>query len=217
MPSVPRRPRFSAAAIVVAVLCVAIAIGVAFGIRRSLGSASAAASALPTSQAMLIAQGTEIGEHVFNDGDTSSGGNGQTVDGIACNLQEMLAKHDHAHLSLIFHGVQAALPRYIGIVLRPGGQGCIYWLHTHDATGIIHIESPEVNGAYTLGQFFDIWGRKLTPADVAGHSGALHAFVDGMAYRGDPRAIPLAPHAEITLEVGKPVVPPPAYVFPPGL
>lgn len=43
----------------------------------------------------------------------------------------------------------------------PGGIGiiqeiCIYWLHTHDNTGTIHIESP-IEKTFTLGQFLNVW------------------------------------------------------------
>jgi hypothetical protein len=95
------------------------------------------------------------------------------------------------------------------------GQG-IYWLHTHDATGIIHVESPDAR-TYTLGNFFDIWGQPLTPTNVAGLEGPVHAYVDGKPHPGDPRAIVLRAHAQITLEVGTPLVTPPVYVFPEGL
>ena len=33
---------------------------------------------------------------------------------------------------------------------------CIYWLHTHDNSGLIHIESP-IKENFTLGQFLHIW------------------------------------------------------------
>ncbi|MDE2572507.1 MAG: hypothetical protein KGM44_08315, partial [bacterium] len=174
-------------------------------------------AAAPTPVGTPLVQGTTVGRSTFADGDTQSGGSGQTVDGIECNLQEMLSKHDHLHVTLIFDGVQVALPRYIGIVLKPNSRGCIYWLHTHDATGIIHIESPNPGGAYTLGQFFGIWGQELAADDVAGHTGEVHAYVNGVEYHGDLRAIPLGSFSQITLEVGKPLVPPPVYVFPAGL
>ena len=44
-----------------------------------------------------------------------------------------------------------------------------------------------------------------------------HAFVDGRPYAGDPRAIVLTAHEQITLEVGDPIVSPPVYTFPSGL
>ena len=45
------------------------------------------------------------------------------------------------------------------------GGRCLYWLHTHDSTGVVHIESPVQRG-YTLGQFFDVWGRPLSATQV---------------------------------------------------
>jgi len=41
-----------------------------------------------------------------------------------------------------------------GIILAK----CIYWLHTHDDSGLIHMESP-INQSFTLRQFFKIWDR----------------------------------------------------------
>jgi len=170
-----------------------------------------------------LVQATQVGATMFEPGDTPSGGNGQPVDGIEGSSREMLKVHVHAHLALFSKGRQIAIPYGIGIVkpfdVKNGfvgvGQG-IYWLHTHDATGIIHVESPD-NRTYTLGNFFNIWGRPLTRGDVAGLKGEVRVFVDGKPYTGDPRAIVLGPHTQITLEVGAPFVPPPAYTFPSGL
>jgi hypothetical protein len=49
-----------------------------------------------------------------------------------------------------------ALEQQIGIP-----SNCFYWLHTHDESGIIHIEAP-LHRDFTLGQFFDIWNKKLS-------------------------------------------------------
>ncbi|HVA37477.1 MAG TPA: hypothetical protein VNJ51_07670 [Candidatus Dormibacteraeota bacterium] len=214
-----KRGGISGPAVIVTIVSILIVIAVVLAIRHSYAASVpvAAPAATPAPQGTPLIQGTTVGKRVFPDGDTGSGGRGQTVDGVACNLQEMLAEHDHVHLTLFFNGKQVAVPEYVGIVQKPNAQGCLYWLHTHDATGIIHIESPQPDGAFTLGDFFDIWGRELAPDDVAGHIGPVHAFVDGMAYHGNFRAIPFAQHEEITLEVGKPVVTPPLYVFPPGV
>jgi len=172
---------------------------------------------------IALVQGTQVGKAAFEPGDTPQGGTGQPVDGIEGSSREMLRVHIHAHLSLFFNGQQIAIPCGIGIVkpfrISNGFVGVgsgFYWLHTHDATGIIHIESPD-SRSYTLGNFFDIWGEPLSARGVAGLDGTVCAFVDGKAYSGDPRAITLAAHTQITLEVGGPVVPPPVYVFPNGL
>jgi hypothetical protein len=156
---------------------------------------------------------------------TDSGGKGQPVDGIQCT-PEMVQYHIHAHLTLLVDGQNIAIPAGIGITPpRVEQQGfvvngtCFYWLHTHDTTGVIHVESP-TSRLYTLGQFFDIWGMPLTPTQVATFpitpDKPLQVFVDGQAYDGSPNDIELTAHKLITLEVGT-SVPPPGYNFPPGL
>jgi hypothetical protein len=170
-----------------------------------------------------LVQGTQVGVTMFEPGDTPQGGNGQPVDGIEGSSREMLKVHVHAHLALINKGQQIAIPYGIGIVkpfqVNNGfvgmGKG-IYWLHTHDATGIIHVESPD-DRRYTLGNFFDIWGQPLTSREVAGLKGVVRVFVDGKPYAGDPRGIVLGAHTQITLQVGTPIVTPPVYAFPEGL
>jgi hypothetical protein len=143
------------------------------------------------------------------------------VDGIACQTSEQVAFHIHSHLTIYASGTRQVVPAGIGIP-KPqqvidgfvtGGK-CLYWLHTHDATGIVHIESP-VQRIYTLGQFFDVWGRALSGNQVGSASGHVTAFVNGQRFAGDPRSIKLAPHAVIQLDVGK-IVPPQPFTFPAG-
>jgi hypothetical protein len=170
-----------------------------------------------------LAQASIIGKAMFPTGDTAQGGHGQTIDKIEGSSQEMLKVHVHAHLSLFYQGQQIAVPAGVGIV-PPfqqqsgfiGGGSAIYWLHTHDATGIIHVESPD-DRHYTLGNFFDIWGMPLDTGDIAGMKGKVHAYINGQEYNGKLRDIPLVAHTQITLVVGEPLVTPPSYVFPEGL
>jgi hypothetical protein len=147
---------------------------------------------------------------------------GATVDGIACQASEQVAYHIHAHLAIYVSGSPQVVPAGIGI---PGpqqvvngfveGGKCLYWLHTHDATGIIHVESP-AQRVYTLGQFFDIWGRSLSGTQVGRATGHVTVFLNGKRFAGDPRSIKLTPHAVIQLDVGT-VVPPQGFTFPAGL
>jgi hypothetical protein len=97
-----------------------------------------------------------------------------------------------------------------------GAGTCFYWLHTHAADGIIHIESP-IARTFTLGDFFDVWGQKLGPERVGPSPGPVTALIDGHVYRGNPRDIPLTAHAQIQLEVGRPLVAPVSITFPSGL
>jgi len=172
---------------------------------------------------IALVQGTSLGKMRFQPGDTAKGGNGQIVDGIEGSGQEMLKTHIHAHLSLFYHGEQLAIPYGIGII-KPftvvhgfvgAGKG-YYWLHTHDASGILHIESPDQR-TYTLGNFFDIWGEPLNAHNVAGLKGKVRIYVNGRLFSGKIRDIRLTAHGQITLEVGKPFVRPPVYIFPEGL
>lgn len=185
--------------------------------------AGAVAAFSQAAQPIPLVQATQLGAPMFEPGDTPQGGNGQPVDGIEGSSREMLRVHIHAHLSIFDKGQQIAVPYAIGLI-RPfqltngfvGRASGFYWLHTHDATGIIHIESPDER-TYTLGNFFDVWGEPLSTRTVAGLDGAVTAFVDGKRYTGNPRDIILTAHGQITLEVGRPVVSPPVYVFPTGL
>jgi hypothetical protein len=149
---------------------------------------------------------------------TSSGGHGQVVDGVKCEGSEQLAYHIHQHLFILVDGNPQTIPAYVGIPGAPLLTRCIYWIHTHDATGVMHVESPLV-ALYTLGQFFDIWGQPLNSTKVAGYSvtsGQLVVYVDGHQYSGDPRNIPLGVHTQIVIEIGRPVAPP-QFTFQAGL
>jgi hypothetical protein len=146
---------------------------------------------------------------------------GASVDGISCQTSEQVAYHIHAHLAIFDNGKQQTLPRGIGIPNPQVQNGfvvsgkCFYWLHTHDTTGVIHVESP-TQRSYTLGQFFDIWGQPLNGSQVGSAHGKLTVFVDGHQFSGDPRSIVLTPHKLIQLDVGT-VVSPKPFTFPAGL
>ncbi len=133
--------------------------------------------------------------------DTVNGGRGNTVDGIPCEPNEQLAIHAHAYLALFNDGVPQLLPFGIGITRPPGADiPCAYWVHTHDASGIIHIEAPHAF-APTLGEFFDVWGKPLSANRVGDATGFVHAYVDGSPIEGDPAAIKLSDGMRIALDV----------------
>ncbi|GAC1498377.1 MAG: hypothetical protein NVS1B14_01390 [Vulcanimicrobiaceae bacterium] len=202
---------------VIAIVFVFAALGL-FKFKQNHDYAVATATASPgpnaTASALPLADmGKDIGKNAFPPGDEKGGGFGAPVDGIKCETSEQVALHIHAHVALFVKGRQIAIPRFIGLV--PGSPGCLYWLHSHDATGIIHVEAPELRD-YTLGDFFHVWGEDLSRDRVGPYSGSVSAFVNGSAYAGDLARIPLTAHNQITLEVGKPIVPPPNYQFPQG-
>lgn len=138
------------------------------------------------------------------------------VDGISCGPIEQLAYHIHTHLAVYANGSPRTLPTGIGIPgsiaqqtsLGPvaAGGACIYWLHTHTADGVIHVESP-TQRVYTLGNFFDVWHQPLSANAVAGAKGKVYAFLNGKPWMKSPRDIPLVPHGIIQLDVEAPVPP----------
>jgi hypothetical protein len=151
---------------------------------------------------------------------------GRVIDGIQCQTNEQVVYHIHAHLAVFVDGQPRQVP--LGIGIGPplelqhvssgdfvAGGSCFYWLHTHASDGVMHIESP-TQKQYTLGEFFDVWGQNLTAGQVGPEVGTVTALVDGQVYSGDPRAIPLASHTLIQLDVGT-VVPPHPIVWPSGL
>ena len=108
--------------------------------------------------------------------------------------------HIHAHVSIYIDGKQVQIPSQVGI---PTDGTCLYWLHTHDTSGVIHIEAPAGRN-FTLGTFFDIWGQQFTSLqyppelDQPG-GGGWQIWVNGKPYSGDFHNIPMQAHLLITL------------------
>jgi hypothetical protein len=142
------------------------------------------------------------------------------IDNIRCEVIEHLNFHIHAHLDIFINGKPSVVPSQIGIIPNK----CLYWMHTHDDTGVIHIESPE-NRNFTLGQFFDIWNEKFNNTQIFDNivsnskNNTLSVYVNGnKASSVDYRDIKLTSHDEIAIVYGKPPdTIPSIYHFPKGL
>jgi len=110
--------------------------------------------------------------------------------------------HIHVHLDVFVDGRNVEVPMNIGI---NEAQGFLTSLHTHDATGIVHIESPTVR-IFTLGQVFDMWGVRFTSDCLGGYCSSgdriLRVYVNGKPVNGDPRLLKLAAHQEIVVAYG---------------
>ena len=157
-------------------------------------------------------------DNLFNN----KGGQGSAVDGLLCygprNKSEFKELyHAHSHLAIFKDGVRLAIPPFIGIVEDDtvANTFCAYPLHTHDATGTIHVE-PVDNNPVTLGQFFKIWGQPLTRTNIAGQTSSQLAIYlkDGgnlRKYQGDPATIELKSYRSIVVQIGTPLAEIPVF------
>ena len=134
-----------------------------------------------------------------------------TVDGVDCQSGERLEYHVHAALEILVNGQPVTVPKNTGI-----RSDCLFWLHTHDDTGLLHIEAPD-NRGFTLGQFFAVWGQPLSATQLltstvdASHK--ITATVNGTPFTGDPATISLADHETIVLQYGPPFGTPTKSIF----
>ena len=124
--------------------------------------------------------------------------------------------HIHQHLDIFVNGKKEPVPANIGIY---DGQ-FLTELHTHDSSGIMHVESP-TKRTFDLAQFIGVWGVRFNESCIGGYCKELtpwRVYVNGSPYPGDPRALELKEHQEIAFVIGTPPAKiPSSYKFPSGL
>ncbi|MBW0106310.1 hypothetical protein [Pseudonocardia sp. KRD291] len=142
---------------------------------------------------------------------------GMRAAGLPISDMSAMAQHFHAHLDVIVAGRPVPVPADLGVDQASGQMSA---LHTHDATGLVHVESSDPGGRYTLGQLFNEWNVALDATRIGGlRAGAgmtLRGFVDGVEVPGNPAAVELRDHQQIALVYGpsgSPVTPPATYDF----
>jgi hypothetical protein len=141
-------------------------------------------------------------------------GTGSPISGVNCMVQPV-ASHEHALVSIYRDGVRLAVPHSIGIV-----PGCTYELHTHQRSGVVHIE-PNNERPLTLGQFFAVWGQPLSRTSVAGLAGPVRYYMIEnetlSRFDGNPAAIVLKSAQEIVIVTGTAPIVLPRYRWPADL
>jgi hypothetical protein len=87
------------------------------------------------------------------------GGFGENVGAVSCDAGgHDAAYHIHSQLTIkLPDGTTAKVPPNIGI-----NQNCMYWLHTHEPDGQLHVEAPD-EALATLADFLEIWRRSTNP------------------------------------------------------
>jgi hypothetical protein len=151
---------------------------------------------------------------------------GVPVDRFEYGLPEHPGKHIHAHVDVFVNGKPAMVPGGLGIQIEVHGvqrgkspdgtpayggikvcsSPCIAALHTHDDSGVVHIESQRPR-KYTLGEFFTEWKVPLGAHCVGGYcrpKDSIRLYVDGKPYTGNPSTLELKDLEEIAIVIGSP-------------
>lgn len=151
----------------------------------ALGVGSVFALLITVGQLFLISQ------IITNRSATSPAPGVVAATSIQCSPVESLATHYHVALLIHSGGSVDVLPPYTGIK-----SDCLYWLHVHDDSGIVHVEAPAAykDHSFVLGDVFAV--AKL-PFD-AHHLGSdsysgrsLAVYVNGVKWSGKPGEVPL--------------------------
>lgn len=131
--------------------------------------------------------------------------------------------HIHQHLDIYVDGKHVTVPPLIGIA-RTGNPQQPYELaelHTHATDGVIHLESERAQ-AFSLGQFFGVWGLYLAKncvGNLCSPPNDFSVYVDGakIPATADPTRLVLQEHDEIAIVYGTPPATiPSSYNWPAG-
>ena len=132
---------------------------------------------------------------------------------------EAFQTHIHQHLDIYIHGQHMDIPAQIGLM-----NGLTAPIHTHDTTGILHVESPQPNALYKLKLFFNVWGVQFNNNQLGGYkadsNNHLTVYSNGQVVK-DPINLNLTKHEEVVIVYGtdseKPADIAKDYKFPEGL
>ena len=102
-------------------------------------------------------------------------------------------QHVHAAVRLIVDGIEYHPPRDVGLV----DAGALLAIHTHDASGVVHMHQAKGARPFTLGQLFAVWGIQV---DGSG-AGEPRTWINGRP-RPLSMEVPLTDHADVVVEAG---------------
>ncbi len=113
------------------------------------------------------------------------------------------ALHHHIQLYVYVDGQSVVVPANIGLSSQAASP-----LHTHDDTGLVHVESADPDFAPVLGQFMDVWGVYFTK-DCLGDqcnqgNRQVRVYENGQQYTGDPTLMPLSDLTAVVITYGTP-------------
>ncbi|WP_405133034.1 hypothetical protein [Nocardia sp. NBC_01388] len=139
--------------------------------------------------------------------------------GLPMLASEGAVEHIHVHIDVLVDGSAVPVVANLGVDRIKGAMSP---LHTHDASGVVHIESP-AQRQFGLGELFSEWGVSRAGDNVgtlrAGDGKNVRIFVNGTLRQGNPAALTFANRDEVAIVYGPPdsaTAPPARYDFPSG-
>jgi hypothetical protein len=138
---------------------------------------------------------------------------GQAIDGLTCGQPPKNAHYQLAEIELYVNGQRTAVPAGIGIV---SSKSCRYAVYVPSSEPNV-VAALSGNTKYTLGDLFDLWGKRLTSQQVLSNTAsASHPLTvlvtDGsgqlVPYTSDPHGIELADRETIAILYNSPHVKP---------
>jgi hypothetical protein len=110
--------------------------------------------------------------------------------------------HEHANVRVFINGAEQPVPANIGY---DESAGTIQSIHTHDDTGLVHLESSQAR-TFTLGEFFGIWGVRFTPSCIGAYcndaQNTIRVYVGGEEQSGNLQDIALDDQSVIVVTYG---------------
>lgn len=183
------------AAVVVVVLVLVLVL------RGGGPSASNGPKAIDWSKLPGLITSTDTGEWTANTADLS--GRVSALGLPPLTASEILSFHIHQEVEIFVDGAKVTIPQGIGI---DEANKQIAVIHTHQTDGVVHVESPKVSHVYTLGDFFGVWGLKLTTSCIgglcAGGDKTLAVYLNGKQVTGDPALVKLENHQVVVIAYG---------------
>lgn len=165
-----------------------------------------------------------VGYVIYQNASSKSPQTAQSVSAqYGCSNPEMLTQtHFHTHLQIWVGGGPGTgqpdpIPAQVGIT-----SSGYCWLHTHDDSGIIHIEAPtsRASQGFYLSDFLKVWQLSDPAASLSAASGQHEVvYVNGKQVSTPAANVRLKSLEDITIEIlspGQSPTPPPAYTWPSG-
>jgi len=118
--------------------------------------------------------------------------------GLTPTQEAASVNHYHVHILLTVDGHEVPVPAQIGL---DASTGVFSEVHTHDDTGVIHIESGDTAFRASLADVFDMWGVYLSPKCIGGYCGGVKMWVNGKPSTAYGKLV-LQSHMAVTLLEG---------------